>query len=343
MKILITGGAGFIGSNFVCGALKYEHQIVNIDKLTYAGNLDNLDNHINNSNHFFYQEDICNRNAIEQIVFKHKPDVILHMAAESHVDKSIDCADEFIQTNVVGTHILLDVALKYYKQNKDNFKFIHLSTDEVFGSLGATDKFDELMPYRPNSPYAASKASSDLIVRSYNQTYGLPTIIINSSNNYGPKQYGEKLIPLTILNALELKTLPVYGKGEQIRDWLYVEDHVDALLSIIEHGKTGESYCVGADNEITNIQLVYLICEILDELKPYKTSYKTFITFVKDRLGHDFRYSTNATKLNQHTGWSYKVNFRDGLYKTIKWYMNNFEKICVNKNARQRIGLMHES
>lgn len=338
----MTGGAGFIGSTFVCDALEQGCQVVNIDKLTYAGNLSNLGVYHTHKNHTFYKEDICHKNEVEQIIFKHQPDVILHMAAESHVDRSIDCADDFIQTNVLGTQKLLDAALKYYKtiQNKDLFRFIHLSTDEVFGALGTTGKFDESMPYRPNSPYAASKAASDLLVRSYYRTYDFPVIIVNSSNNYGPRQYPEKLIPLTILNALENKSLPVYGNGQQIRDWLYVGDHVRALHAIIAHGKIGESYCVGGDSELANLTLVESICAVLEELKPSSAhkSYKSLITFVTDRPGHDFRYATDASKLMQHTHWKPEVNFANGLSETIQWYMNHNDLIGSN-DARKRIGL----
>lgn len=342
MKILVTGGAGFIGSNFICYALENGHEVINIDKLTYAGNLGNLENYKNQPNHYFYQEDICNQENIRNIVDKHKPNVIVHMAAESHVDRSIDCADEFIRTNINGTHALLDISLRYYKQleNKDDFRLIHLSTDEVFGALGLDGKFDEAMPYKPNSPYAASKASSDLLVRSYNKTYGLPTIIVNSSNNYGPKQYPEKLIPLTILNALEQKELPVYGDGNQVRDWLFVEDHVRALFAIITKGRVGESYCVGSDNEVSNLNLVHMICKILDDIKPTDKLYADLIRFVKDRPGHDFRYATNASKLKEHTGWITQVNFKEGLQQTIQWYINNFDKLRTNSKARDRVGLV---
>ncbi len=341
MKILITGGAGFIGSNFVCEALENGHTIINIDKLTYAGNLENLENYKDNPQYQFYQEDICNRTAVEAILSKHQPDVIVHMAAESHVDRSIDCADEFIKTNINGTHALLDATLKYYRNanSKDDFRFVHLSTDEVFGALDDTGKFDENSPYKPNSPYAASKASSDLLVRSYCKTYGLPAIIANSSNNYGPKQYPEKLIPLTILNAMELKPLPIYGNGQQIRDWLFVEDHVKALFSIISRGTIGESYCVGSDNEMNNLDLVHLICDTLDKLHPNDIPYNKLITFVKDRPGHDFRYAINADKLKEHTGWSSQTNFQDGLSNTIRWYIDNFKRLRKNNDARNRIGL----
>lgn len=344
MKILVTGGAGFIGSNFVCHALESGHEVLNIDKLTYAGNLDNLENYKNHANHHFYQEDICNRENVENIITKHQPDVVVHMAAESHVDRSIDCADEFIRTNINGTHALLDASLKYYRQlaNQDKFRFIHLSTDEVFGALGPAGKFDETMPYKPNSPYAASKASSDLLVRSYSKTYGFPAIIMNSSNNYGAKQYPEKLIPLTILNALELKELPVYGDGAQIRDWLFVEDHVNALFAILSYGRIGESYCVGSDNEISNLDLVRMICEILDNLRSTNKPHKELITFVKDRPGHDFRYATNASKIKEHTGWAPQVTFEEGMQQTVEWYLNN-ESMRLDIKARNRIGLIHEN
>jgi len=340
MKILITGGAGFIGSNFVCAALARGHTVINVDKLTYAGNLKNLEGYVGHPQYSFYQEDICNGEALEKIITEHAPDVILHMAAESHVDRSIDCADDFIRTNIGGTYTLLKAAFKYYAalKDKENFRFIHLSTDEVFGALGATGQFDETMPYRPNSPYAASKASSDLLVRSYYQTYGFPAIIVNASNNYGPKQYPEKLIPLTILNALEGKSLPLYGDGQQVRDWLFVEDHVKALFSLITDGKCGESYCIGGANEMSNLTLVSLICEILDELRPSGTPYRSLITFVKDRPGHDVRYATNTAKLKAATGWAPQVAFQEGLKKTIAWYLQH-SGYFKEEGARTRIGL----
>jgi len=343
MKILVTGGAGFIGSNFVCDALEQGHHVINIDKLTYAGNLNNLGGYYSHKNHLFYKEDICHKENVLQIIMRNEPDVILHMAAESHVDRSIDCAHDFIQTNIVGTHCLLDAALRYYKsrKNKRDFRFIHLSTDEVFGALGSTGMFDETMPYRPNSPYAASKASSDLLARSYYHTHSFPAVIVYASNNYGPQQYAEKLIPLTILNALEGKPLPVYGNGQQTRDWLYVKDHVKALYALIENGKIGESYCVGAANEMTNLTLVEKICTILDEVSPSSShkSYKSLITFVTDRPGHDFRYATDATKLREHTRWAPEVNFKDGLKETIHWYVNHYDRVEVGENARKRVGL----
>lgn len=341
MRILVTGGAGFIGSNFVCHSLSQGHEIINIDKLTYAGNLENLGAYYSHKNHIFYKKDISNKQSIKEILFKEQPEVIFHMAAESHVDRSIDRADLFIKTNVLGTQQLLDASLKYFQSltNKNNFRFFHLSTDEVFGTLGATGKFNETMPYRPNSPYAASKAASDLLVRSYYKTYNLPIIIINSSNNYGPKQYPEKLIPLMILNALEQKPLPVYGKGQQIRDWMFITDHVEALLELMLVGKVGESYCISADNEMTNLNLVQLICETLDRICPVDDSYRNLITFVADRPGHDYRYAIDASKLIKTIRWSPKVTFQEGINRTVLWYLERFEYLRIKHKARKRIGL----
>jgi dTDP-glucose 4,6-dehydratase len=339
VKILVTGGAGFIGSHFVCNALSKGYEVINVDKLTYAGDLGNLEQYREHPTHYFYKEDICNRSNIEDIIFKHKPDVLVHMAAESHVDRSIDCADEFIRTNINGTHVLLGIALKYYRQHQGEFRFIHVSTDEVFGSLGTVGQFDEQSPYRPNSPYAASKAASDFLVRSYWHTYGFPAIIVNSSNNYGPKQYPEKLIPKTILNALEGKPIPIYGDGKQIRDWLFVGDHVEAIFAIIARGIVGESYCVGANNEMSNLELVLHICSILNNTKLFNVDYNSLLTHVADRPGHDFRYATNSSKLVSHTGWCPKTDFKDGLKTTILWYIEQFAKFKTDGNSRERIGL----
>ena len=341
MKILVTGGCGFIGSNFVCYSLANGFEIINVDKLTYAGNLDNLGEFKNHPKHHFYQIDICDGEVLLEILLKHKPDAVVHMAAESHVDRSIDNAFEFIRTNINGTYSLLDACLKYYKQSNSNFRFLHLSTDEVFGALGADGKFDEICRYQPNSPYAASKASSDLLVRSYFKTYGLPAIIVNCSNNYGPKQYPEKLMPLTILNALEGKQLTIYGDGKQVRDWLYVMDHVEALHALLNNGQIGESYCIGSDNEIQNIELVNMICEVLDEIKPENAPHNQLIEFVKDRPSHDFRYATDASKLKNHTGWQAKTSFKDGLHQTVACYVENFEILKENSNARQRQGFLN--
>ena len=341
MKILVTGGAGFIGSNFVCHALESGHEIINIDKLTYAGNLKNLAPYQDHPKHHFYQVDICDGLALERIFSNHRPDVVLHMAAESHVDRSIDSPDVFIQTNINGTYTLLNASLKYYKtlDNTGDFRFIHLSTDEVFGALGPTGKFNETMPYKPNSPYAASKASSDLLVRSYHKTYDFPSIIVNASNNYGPKQYPEKLIPLTLLNALSKKTLPIYGDGQQVRDWLFVGDHVNALMAIITSGHLGESYCIGADNEMCNLALVHLLCDTLDDLKPNETSYRDLIEFVKDRPGHDFRYATDSSKLKKHTGWAPTTSLKKGMQQTVEWYLNSFENQKIEHHKTKRMGL----
>lgn len=340
-RILITGGAGFIGSNFISKSLAQGHQIINVDKLTYAANLGASGPYRNHTDYVFYNEDICHRQSIQDILFKEQPEVLLHMAAESHVDRSIDCSDVFIKTNVVGTHQLLESSLQYFRSltDKRNFLFLHLSTDEVFGALGETGKFNEMMPYRPNSPYAASKAASDLLVRSYHKTHGLPTIIVNSSNNYGPNQYPEKLIPLIVLNALEQKPLPVYGDGQQIRDWLFVMDHIDALLKLISYGINGESYCIGADNEMTNLSLVQSICDALDRLYPAQESYRKLITFVPDRPGHDYRYANDASKLIKITGWKPLVSFQEGIDQTILCYFEQFKASRQNVEARKRIGL----
>lgn len=348
MKVLVTGGAGFIGSNFVRFALDKGADIINVDKLTYAGNLENLGSYNQHAKHHFCKADICCAASIQQIISQYQPDSIIHMAAESHVDRSIDCADDFIQTNIVGTYTLLSNAFSYFNSlpapQKAAFRFIHLSTDEVFGALGNTGKFTELSPYQPNSPYAASKASSDLLVRSYYKTYKFPAIIVNASNNYGPRQFPEKLIPLTILNALENKPLPIYGNGRQIRDWLYVEDHVQALWDVLHHGKIGEQYCIGSDNEISNLEVVHEICDVLDRLHPsqHVKKYKDLITFVKDRPGHDFRYATDATKVKKHTSWVPKTSFTKGLERTIKWYVDH-QKNLLQIDARHRIGLRGNS
>lgn len=344
MRIVLTGGAGFIGSNFVKFAIDNDAEVYNYDKLTYAGNLANLAEYLKHPNHTFIKDDICNRKEFSKIVSDVQPDAIVHMAAESHVDRSIDCADEFILTNVVGTHTILDVSLEYWKSlsgtKKDQFRMLHLSTDEVFGALGKTGRFNEASPYKPNSPYAASKASSDLLVRSYIRTYGLPALITNSSNNYGPNQYSEKLIPLTTLNAIEEKPLPVYGNGQQMRDWLYVGDHVRALWKILKEGHIGEQYCVGGNSEQVNLDVVQMICGILDDLKPRPShkSYKDLIMFVKDRPGHDFRYAIDASKLKEHTNWVPETVFAEGLKLTVQWYLEYAGQL-LEVDGRQRAGL----
>lgn len=344
MKIVVTGGAGFIGSHFVRFMLDLGHFVTTIDTLTYAGNLENLGEYRLHPRHIFYKEDICNYDAIEKIIFDSNPDVIVHMAAESHVDRSIDCADDFIKTNIAGTYSLLRASLAYYKtvQSFSEFRFLHISTDEVFGALGLQGTFNETMAYRPNSPYAASKASADHLVRSYYKTYGLPIMIAHPSNNYGPNQYPEKLIPLTILNALEGRELPVYGDGQQIRDWLFVEDNVRALYALIKQGRIGESYCIGSSNEISNITLVHKIADILDCmcLRGVVGSYKKLITFVADRPGHDFRYASDCSKLKEHTGWAPQVTFQEGLQKTVEWYVSRYFQGSEKKSEKRvRLGL----
>lgn len=331
-SILITGGAGFIGSNFVpYFTNKYEnYNIINLDKLTYAGNLDNLKECEHMDNYVFIKGDICDRKLIEQIFEEYDVKGVIHFAAESHVDNSILKPQEFVQTNVVGTFTLLDVAKNYWlkrpnciRNGYENCRFHHISTDEVYGSLGNEGYFSEDTAYSPNSPYSASKASSDMFVRAYNHTYGLNTTISNCSNNYGPKQNKEKLIPKIILNALSGKNIPIYGDGKNIRDWLYVMDHCEAIDLIFHNGKNDEIYNIGGHNEKNNLEIVNSILTILDEKIPQKHSYKDLITFVEDRAGHDKRYAINATKLVMTLGWKAKENFDSGIIKTVDWYLNN--------------------
>ena len=325
--IIVTGGAGFIGSNFVLDWLaQHDEPVINIDKLTYAGHLENLKTVINDPRHTFVQADINDRKIIDDLLNQHHPRAIIHFAAESHVDRSITGPAEFITTNILGTFTLLEATREYVEKNPQcpkNFRFLHVSTDEVYGSLSETDPaFTETTPYAPNSPYSASKASSDHLVRAYFHTYGLPVLTTNCSNNYGPYQYGEKLIPLMILTALQQKPLPVYGDGKNIRDWLYVSDHCSAIRTVLEKGQLGEVYNIGGNAEKNNLDVVNQICELLDQLKPVKDhSYKKLISFVKDRPGHDRRYAIDSRKIQQELGWSPKENFDSGLRKTIKWYL----------------------
>ena len=331
MKLLVTGGAGFIGSAVVRHIIQNTpHQVLNVDKLTYAGNLESLALVENNERYQFSQTDICDRIALDQLFESFQPDAVMHLAAESHVDRSIDGPAAFIQTNIVGTYSLLEAARKYWLSltldAKEAFRFHHISTDEVYGDLeGTTDLFTETTPYAPSSPYSASKASSDHLVRAWQRTYGLPTIVTNCSNNYGPYHFPEKLIPLVILNALDAKPLPIYGKGDQIRDWLFVEDHARALYQVVTEGVVGETYNIGGHNEKQNIEVVKTICKILDELKPQSTGqkYETLITFVKDRPGHDLRYAIDAAKIEKELSWTPQETFETGIRKTVEWYLTN--------------------
>ncbi|MGE4518378.1 MAG: dTDP-glucose 4,6-dehydratase [Desulfobacteraceae bacterium] len=351
MQILVTGGAGFIGSALIRYLIKStDHKVINLDKLTYAGNLSSLDEIKESSNYFFEKADICNAKEVKRIFDKYKPSLIMHLAAESHVDRSIDGPSEFINTNIVGTYVLLDQALNYWKNlnnnEKENFRFHHISTDEVYGDLeNDNDFFTEKTPYAPSSPYSASKASSDHLVRAWNRTYGLPTIITNCSNNYGPYQFPEKLIPLMILNAIEGKPLPVYGSGSQVRDWLYVEDHAKALYLAASKGKIGQTYNIGGKNEKKNLEVVNIICEILENSnlkKPLNVNkYKDLITFVKDRPGHDLRYAIDASKIENELGWKPEETFESGIKKTIKWYLDNLKwckKVQDGSYMRERLG-----
>jgi len=328
--LLVTGGAGFIGSAVVRELINNsDYIVVNIDKLTYAGNLESLKKVSSNPRYHFEQVDICDSENIRRIFKQFQPAGILHLAAESHVDRSIIGPGEFIQTNIVGTYNLLECAREYWNElgDKSQFKFVHISTDEVFGSLGNTGYFSETTPYDPRSPYSSSKASSDLLVRAWYHTYNLPVVITNCTNNYGPYHFPEKLIPLVINNALQGKPLPIYGKGDNVRDWLYVEDHAKGIILAYEKGKLGESYCIGGHNERTNLEVVQSVCHILDELKPKtdKTSYIDQITYVTDRAGHDYRYAMDPTRIHTELGWQPEENFDTGIRKTVQWYLDNQE------------------
>jgi dTDP-glucose 4,6-dehydratase len=331
MNILITGGAGFIGSNLIRQLLsRFEHTVLNIDKLTYAGNLRSLADIQSTGRLSFKPIDLLDAAALTKTISEFRPDLVMHLAAESHVDRSIDGPGEFIQTNVVGTYNLLQASLGWWRSLSEDkratFRFHHISTDEVYGSLASdAPAFTEETPYDPHSPYSASKAASDHLVRAWHDTYGLPTLITNCSNNYGPYQFPEKLIPVVILKALRGEPIPVYGKGENIRDWLYVEDHADALIAVVTRGRVGQTYNIGGNNELRNIDLVRLLCGILDELRPRAdgASYVNQITFVKDRPGHDMRYAINASKIKNELGWVPKQDHSSGFRKTVAWYLEN--------------------
>ena len=351
MKILVTGGAGFIGSAVIRHLINNTpHSVVNVDKLTYAGNLESLTLVSDDPRYAFEKVDICDEGELKRIFVQHQPDIVMHLAAESHVDRSIDGPGEFIKTNIIGTYTLLEQARSYYNSldEDNNFRFHHISTDEVYGDLphpeeqsGDLPLFTETTAYSPSSPYSASKASSDHLVRSWHRTFGLPVIITNCSNNYGPFHFPEKLIPLVILNALEGKPLPVYGKGDQIRDWLFVEDHARALVLVATQGKVGETYNIGGHNEKQNIEVVTTICSILDEIKPKNEAYKDQITFVNDRPGHDMRYAIDAGKIAKELGWQPQETFESGLRKTVQWFLDNqqwCDHIQDGSYQRERLG-----
>ncbi|HNV61993.1 MAG TPA: dTDP-glucose 4,6-dehydratase, partial [Candidatus Cloacimonas acidaminovorans] len=350
-RVIVTGGAGFIGANYLHTLFadpSFTGKILNIDKLTYAGNLESLQDleaKYGNSRYFFEQADICDAPKMKEIMHQFQPDTIVHFAAESHVDRSIDGPMEFVQTNLVGTATLLNSALEYYRtldeEAKKRFRFHNVSTDEVFGSLGENGMFTEETPYDPSSPYSASKAGSDHLVRAWQRTFGLPITISNCSNNYGPYQFPEKLIPLMILNCLAHQPLPVYGKGINVRDWLFVTDHCEAINIIIRKGKVGETYNIGGHNEMKNIDIVTTICKILDEMEPSKKlkSYTELITFVQDRPGHDLRYAIDATKIEKELGWKPAETFATGIRKTVAWYLENkqwWQNIQNNKYRQER-------
>ncbi|MDL0430174.1 dTDP-glucose 4,6-dehydratase [Marinobacter sp. TBZ242] len=380
MKLLVTGGAGFIGSAVIRHIIANTNDnVVNLDKLTYAGNLESLAEVSESTRYAFEQVDICNRAEVDRILAEHQPDAIMHLAAESHVDRSIDGPAAFIETNIVGTYTLLEAARHYWQgmdeQRRTSFRFHHISTDEVYGDLaespsplaplppgerggdseqpvgrierseirqpGALPLFTEQTPYAPSSPYSASKASSDHLARAWQRTYGLPVLITNCSNNYGPYHFPEKLIPLVILNALENKPLPIYGKGDQIRDWLYVEDHARALYKVVTEGQRGETYNIGGHNEKQNIEVVQTICDILQELQPRDKSYRDLITYVKDRPGHDMRYAIDASKIQKELGWIPEETFETGIRKTVQWYLDNLEwcqRVQDGSYQRERLG-----
>ena len=340
--VLVTGGAGFIGSSLVRLLLDAGYLVINVDKLTYAGNLESLADCVANRRHVFCHVDICDRAALDTLFAEHRPAGVIHLAAESHVDRSIHAAGDFIQTNVVGTFTLLEAARAYWlglsEAARNTFRFHHVSTDEVFGSLGAEGAFSETTAYDPRSPYSASKASSDHLVRAWHHTHGLPVVVTNCSNNYGPRQFPEKLIPLMILNALAGKPLPIYGKGDNIRDWLYVDDHARALQRVFEQGRVGETYCIGGNSEKTNLEVVDALCAILDELRPRTDGqrYDELKTFVADRPGHDQRYAIDAAKIQRELGWSPQESFTSGLRKTADWHLNNHEWIAHVQSGEYR-------
>jgi dTDP-glucose 4,6-dehydratase len=341
MKLLVTGGAGFIGSAVVRLAIAEGHEVVNLDALTYAANLANVASVAASPSYHFEHADIRDRAALDRVLAAHQPDAVMHLAAESHVDRSIDGPVAFIDTNVAGTCTLLEAVRAWWDGTRP-FRFHHVSTDEVFGALGATGRFTEATPYAPNSPYSASKAASDHLVRAWGETYGLPVVVSNCSNNYGPFHFPEKLIPVVILSALEGREIPVYGRGENVRDWLYVEDHAGALLAVVQRGRPGETYVIGGDAEARNIDIVQRICAILDARRPDAAPHARLIAYVDDRPGHDFRYAIDAAKIRAELGWQPSVTLEEGLRRTVAWYLDNepwWREIRARGHRAERIGL----
>lgn len=352
MKILVTGGAGFIGSAVIRHLISQaEHSVVNVDCLTYAGNLTTLEPVMSNARYVFEKVNVCDAAALQEVFERHRPDAVMHLAAESHVDRSIDGPSAFIQTNIVGTYVMLEVSRRYWlalsSDQKERFRFHHISTDEVYGSLGEDGLFTEQTPYDPSSPYSASKAASDHLVRAWHRTFGVPVLLTNCSNNYGPYQYPEKLIPLTITSALAGKPLPVYGKGENVRDWLFVDDHARALVTVLERGTIGETYNIGGNSERKNIDVVRAICTLMDQLhqdSPH-CPHDRLITFVTDRPGHDHRYAIDASKIQRTLGWKPIETFESGLSKTVQWYLRNEEwcrRAVADRYSGERLGVSGE-
>lgn len=343
MKLLVTGGAGFIGSAVVRQAVARGHHVINLDALTYAACLENVASVADSPAYAFEHVDIRNRPALDTVFDTHKPDAVMHLAAESHVDRSIDAPGDFIETNITGTYNLLEAARRYWagQGRPEGFRFHHISTDEVYGSLGATGQFTETTPYDPRSPYSASKAASDHLVRAWGETYGLPVLLTNCSNNYGPYHFPEKLIPVVILKALAGDPIPVYGAGENVRDWLYVEDHADALLTVLDKGQVGRSYNIGGENEARNIDIVRMICAILDRERPLDRPYSGQITFVQDRPGHDLRYAIDPARIRKELGWRPSVTLQEGLERTVRWYLENeawWRALQARDGVGQRLG-----